>query len=418
MRFFNLGNKDEYGRQTRIEHRGRYLRASRTGGVALRARARAAGVNVTANTSRGFRVSATPLKNTQIAMQNGRFVLRGRYGRGPTKLNLSKTGATVSTRNALGSFNWIKPKRSSAKIAGVQLRGENAAILQAVYMAVMAAVLLLQGALWLLAVLLQGAVALGALLYRLALTTPYALSVVKRRWRNWRLNHLVKDTDALFQPPVSQWSARHCVAGLMLALAGWGRGHDPEDAVVTVLQALGALEQTEALLAATPAILPEVAQSLSAVRQNDQTVTESDDKTSDPRTIVALLARQIRGHCAPQETAEILMEIDEITLADGERTVLQNLLIQIAADFAGLRFEEPENDPKANDIEGNTANRQGAINLNTAPLQTLETLPHLGPERAQALIDLRPIESLDQLTQIDGIGPGRLQDIRDSGVYW
>ncbi len=73
MRFLNLGKKDEYGRQRRIEHRGRYLRASRTGGVALRAQAKAAGVNFTANTSRGFRVGTTPLKNTQVAFQNGRF---------------------------------------------------------------------------------------------------------------------------------------------------------------------------------------------------------------------------------------------------------------------------------------------------------------------------------------------------------
>ena len=134
MGLFNLGSKDEYGRQRRVEHRGRHLRASRTGGVALRAQAKAAGVNVTANTSTGFRVSGTPMTNTQVALQNGRFVLRGRYGDGPTKLNVSKTGATVSTRNALGSFNWIKPNRSSAKIAGVQVRGQNAALLQVIYM--------------------------------------------------------------------------------------------------------------------------------------------------------------------------------------------------------------------------------------------------------------------------------------------
>ena len=127
MGLFNLGKKDEYGKQRRIEHRGRHLRASRTGGMALRAQAKAAGVNVTANTSTGFRVSGTPMKNTQVALQNGRFVLRGRYGSGPTKLNVSKTGATVSTRNELGSFNWIKPNRSSAKVAGIQVRGKNAA---------------------------------------------------------------------------------------------------------------------------------------------------------------------------------------------------------------------------------------------------------------------------------------------------
>ena len=34
---FGLGKMDEDGNQVRIEHRGKYTRASRTGGVAVRA---------------------------------------------------------------------------------------------------------------------------------------------------------------------------------------------------------------------------------------------------------------------------------------------------------------------------------------------------------------------------------------------
>lgn len=33
---FGLGKMDEDGKQVRIEHRGKYMRASRTGGVAVR----------------------------------------------------------------------------------------------------------------------------------------------------------------------------------------------------------------------------------------------------------------------------------------------------------------------------------------------------------------------------------------------
>ncbi|EDY87101.1 conserved hypothetical protein [gamma proteobacterium HTCC5015] len=409
MAFLNIGNKDAHGRQTRIEHRGRYLRASRTGGVAIRAQAKAAGVNVTANSSRGFRVSTTPLKNTQIALQNGRFVLRGRYGSGPTKLNLSKTGASVSTRNALGSFNWIKPQRSSAKIAGIQLRGKNAATLQVIYLAFMAAFMLIQGALWLLALVLQGIASLGVLLYRLLLASPDVASLAKRHWRNWRLSQRIQDTDALFLPPISQWSAQHCGAALLLALTGWGRGLEPSDTVVDVLRTLGSPKHANPLLATMPRILPEVANSLGAAR-------ESNTKASDPRAIVALLAQNLKQQAPAEEAAELLMAIDEIVLTIGNRTVLQELLIEVAADFIGLRFEEPTGEPKAHQTEKSNTGKTGAINLNTASLKTLETLPHLGPERAQALIDLRPIESLGQLTQIDGIGPGRLKDIRDSGV--
>jgi hypothetical protein len=59
--------------------------------------------------------------------------LRGRYGKGPTKLNLSKSGVSVSAKNEFGAFGWIKPNRSSVKLGGVQIRGKNAAIIQMIY---------------------------------------------------------------------------------------------------------------------------------------------------------------------------------------------------------------------------------------------------------------------------------------------
>ena len=133
MAFLKIGEKDRDGRQTRIEHTGRYLRASRTGGLSLRAQTRAAGVNLTANTSHGLRVSARLAKGTNVALQNGRFVLRGRYGTDAARLNLSKTGVTVSSKTPVGTYNWVKPGRSSFKMAGVQVRGHKAAQLHLVY---------------------------------------------------------------------------------------------------------------------------------------------------------------------------------------------------------------------------------------------------------------------------------------------
>ncbi len=110
--FFNLGKKDKYGKQKRIEHRSKNLRISRTGGVALRQQAKVAGLTITANSNHGMRLSKQVGKGTQVALQNGRFVLRGRYGRGPMHLNLSKSGVSVSARNPLGTFNLTKPNRS------------------------------------------------------------------------------------------------------------------------------------------------------------------------------------------------------------------------------------------------------------------------------------------------------------------
>ena len=119
-------------RLKRIEYRGKYLRASRTGGVALRAQGKAAGINFTVNSKHGTRVSKRIAKGTNVGFQNGRFVLRGRYGKGPTKLNLSKSGVSVSSKTSVGTINWFKPKYSSAKIGGIQFRGDNALIIQGV----------------------------------------------------------------------------------------------------------------------------------------------------------------------------------------------------------------------------------------------------------------------------------------------
>lgn len=151
--------RDKSGQLKRIEYRGRYLRASRTGGVAVRAQTEASGMNLTVNSSRGIRVSTRVARGTQVALQNGRFVLRGRYGKGPTKLNLSKSGASISTRTDFGTINWFKPGYSSAKLGGVQVRGKNAlylmlilVVLKTAYalltLVAQALVLLLQVILW------------------------------------------------------------------------------------------------------------------------------------------------------------------------------------------------------------------------------------------------------------------------------
>mgnify|MGYP006429188851 CR=1 FL=1 len=126
-------NRDENGRLKRIEYRGKHLRASRTGGVSLRAQTKVSGVNLTANTSRGIRVSTRVAKGTQIGFQNKGFLIRGRYGKGPHKLNLSKSGVSVSSKTGIGTYNWMKPQYSSAKIAGIQIRGKKAQIFFLIY---------------------------------------------------------------------------------------------------------------------------------------------------------------------------------------------------------------------------------------------------------------------------------------------
>ena len=414
MAFLNLGKKDAYGKQRRIEHRGRYLRASRTGGVALRAQAKAAGVNVTANTSHGFRVSGTPARNTQVAFQNGRFILRGRYRSGPFHLNLSKTGATVSTRNRLGSFNWFRPNRSSAKLAGVQVRGKTAAQIQIVYMLFAAVLAVVQ----LVAAVLIGAVRLvlevGGFAYRLVLAAPYAWNSWQRRRRNRGLERELPDTDLAFQPPIQQWRADAHLAGWLLAYLGWGRGHAATEIKDALRQRLSTDDAGFPVLAPTTQELDDTTSSLEAARGG-----ATEDQPGS-HAVVAVLARHLRALPA-EELAEVLLQADDLALQDGPRSVLQEELLEVFADFAGVRLQEVEAEPEA--APEPAAPDQGArpvssgIDINTAGLEELQTLPHLGPERAQAVIALRPVQDLGALQAVDGIGPKRLEDLRAAGAY-
>jgi hypothetical protein len=83
---FGIGKEDADGRQVRLEHRGRFLRISRTGLVAIRHSVKVGCVNLTVNTRRGFRASTKVAKGTRVALQNGSFSLIGRYGKGPPEL--------------------------------------------------------------------------------------------------------------------------------------------------------------------------------------------------------------------------------------------------------------------------------------------------------------------------------------------
>jgi len=59
----------------------------------------------------------------------------------------------------------------------------------------------------------------------------------------------------------------------------------------------------------------------------------------------------------------------------------------------------------------------GAVNINTATKEQLDSLKGIGPTKAQAIIDYRtkhgPFKSVDDLEKVPGIGPATLKDIRN-----
>jgi competence protein ComEA len=58
----------------------------------------------------------------------------------------------------------------------------------------------------------------------------------------------------------------------------------------------------------------------------------------------------------------------------------------------------------------------GQVNINTADVQTLETVKGLGPKKAEAIVEYRkqhgPFKSVEDLTQVPGIKDLTLEKVR------
>ena len=58
----------------------------------------------------------------------------------------------------------------------------------------------------------------------------------------------------------------------------------------------------------------------------------------------------------------------------------------------------------------------GQVDVNSASVEKLDDIIHIGPERAAQIIQLRPFTSLDDLVRIKGIATKRLADIKAQGL--
>jgi competence protein ComEA len=100
-------------------------------------------------------------------------------------------------------------------------------------------------------------------------------------------------------------------------------------------------------------------------------------------------------------------DVDRLNLAapivDGERVYVPRVGEVVAATDAA--------------VSGASGEASGPLDLNTATLEQLDALPGVGPTTAKAIIDERErrggFRSVDDLLDVRGIGPAKLDAIRD-----
>jgi DNA uptake protein ComE-like DNA-binding protein len=60
---------------------------------------------------------------------------------------------------------------------------------------------------------------------------------------------------------------------------------------------------------------------------------------------------------------------------------------------------------------------QKKVNINTASKEELASLPKIGEERAQTLVEERPFDSWEDLDELPGFDERLIQDIQKVGAY-
>lgn len=77
----------------------------------------------------------------------------------------------------------------------------------------------------------------------------------------------------------------------------------------------------------------------------------------------------------------------------------------------------PSPDGTADNTTGETSAENTLININTATKEQLETLPKIGPTKAQSIIDYRetfgPFNRIEDIMDVNGIGSGIYEAIMD-----
>jgi competence protein ComEA len=230
--------------------------------------------------------------------------------------------------------------------------------------------------------------------------------------------------------PARPLPARSPAASVAAWVQWWGPGR-----LAGTLLGLVVLAVAGSWLLRTPtpsveAVLPGI--TVDGVMTHDVTVQDDTVQDAGPvdetGTASVVVVVHVAGAVVEPGVYEVGPEarvVDAIAAAGGalERAELDALNLatpvadgsRIYVPLIGEVPIAPTLDPTAADPTGTGAG--GPIDLNRAGVAELETLPGIGPATAAAIVEHRerfgPFASVDDLDQVSGIGPAKLDALRD-----